>query len=510
MLAQATQLISATRTFIPAWNASGYDGTFPNRTGVNVKTAFSAVGDGVTNDTAAIQNALAYVNTSPDVKMVYFPAGTYLITSAIELPANVTIRGEVDANGNNLAKLKFNHNNAWADSLTFHGSAGPTQAMSAANMHDTQITVTDGSVFAVGDFAEVWQDDDPSWDYADSNSWAVHCERQVVKITAVSGNVLTLEQELRANYVAGRYPEIRKITPKTGVGILNLNIERADPADPAGGSLIHCEFAANCLIQGVDSYKCDQRHVELYDSTKITITGCYFHEAYGYGGGGSGYGVEPSCGSGEVRVENNIFRKLRHAMLMQWGSNGNVFGYNYSREATRTELFSTLAADIASHGNRPYANLMEGNIVCYIWFDGSHGQSHGPYQTVFRNATTVQGFTVTSTSPASTGLNLVGNDLYAGSYSPSGSDRYEYGNRLRGATAWRPSTITSLPDKSYYLGLDPQGTIANPSWWTLAANVPTIGGFANLAWNAYNNPAKARWDGGGCKTVPFDAPLNLI
>ncbi len=36
--------------------------------------------------------------------------------------------------------------------------------------------------------------------------------------------------------------------------------------------------------------------------------------------------------SGRCRVEDNIFQMLRHAMLLQAGANGNVCGYNYSRE----------------------------------------------------------------------------------------------------------------------------------------------------------------------------------
>jgi hypothetical protein len=54
---------------------------------VSVKD-FGAVGDGVTDDTAAIQAA---VN---DASKVYFPAGTYKITSEVTLPSNITLSGD--------------------------------------------------------------------------------------------------------------------------------------------------------------------------------------------------------------------------------------------------------------------------------------------------------------------------------------------------------------------------------------------------------------------------------
>jgi hypothetical protein len=53
---------------------------------------FGATGDGVTDDTAAIQAALDACGTSGGI--VYFPAGTYIITAPLLIPAgSITIRG---------------------------------------------------------------------------------------------------------------------------------------------------------------------------------------------------------------------------------------------------------------------------------------------------------------------------------------------------------------------------------------------------------------------------------
>ena len=56
----------------------------------NVK-AYGAVGDGVTDETTAVTNALAAIPTKGGV--LYFPAGDYLITSQIIVNKNVIIRG---------------------------------------------------------------------------------------------------------------------------------------------------------------------------------------------------------------------------------------------------------------------------------------------------------------------------------------------------------------------------------------------------------------------------------
>jgi hypothetical protein len=57
---------------------------------VNVKD-FCAVGDGITDDTTAINNAIASLTNGG---VVYFPPGKYKITSAITLKQNLTLFGE--------------------------------------------------------------------------------------------------------------------------------------------------------------------------------------------------------------------------------------------------------------------------------------------------------------------------------------------------------------------------------------------------------------------------------
>jgi Pectate lyase superfamily protein len=51
----------------------------------NVKTTYGAVGDGVTDDTAAINNALANVGLGGHSPVLYFPPGTYRVTAKLYL-----------------------------------------------------------------------------------------------------------------------------------------------------------------------------------------------------------------------------------------------------------------------------------------------------------------------------------------------------------------------------------------------------------------------------------------
>ena len=53
---------------------------------------FSAVGDGVANDSAAIQSAIDFVNTAGG-GVVWFPLGTFLCNTPLELPNGVSLKG---------------------------------------------------------------------------------------------------------------------------------------------------------------------------------------------------------------------------------------------------------------------------------------------------------------------------------------------------------------------------------------------------------------------------------
>jgi hypothetical protein len=58
---------------------------------INVKD-HGAKGDGVTDDTAAINSVMGMASSS---KLIYFPAGSYIITGTINVPSHALITGEV-------------------------------------------------------------------------------------------------------------------------------------------------------------------------------------------------------------------------------------------------------------------------------------------------------------------------------------------------------------------------------------------------------------------------------
>ncbi len=91
------------------WSAYAWQGSTPGSSGGggslgrSVQAApFLAAGDGVTDDTLAIQACIDAVEASGG-GVVYFPTGTHLITDYLEVPANVRLLGESAATAKILA-----------------------------------------------------------------------------------------------------------------------------------------------------------------------------------------------------------------------------------------------------------------------------------------------------------------------------------------------------------------------------------------------------------------------
>lgn len=87
---------------------------------INVKTEYGAVGDGVTNDTTAIQNALTAASAGTR-RTVYFPAGTYLVTGL-----TVTGRVYVIGAGKGATIIKSTTNAAIITTVADVNALGPT------------------------------------------------------------------------------------------------------------------------------------------------------------------------------------------------------------------------------------------------------------------------------------------------------------------------------------------------------------------------------------------------
>src|SRR5205807_7169471 len=114
----------------------------------NVKNApYSAVGNGLADDTAAIQAAL---NACPANQVVYIPAGRYRISGVLTIPGSITVRGA----GPGLTIIDA-HGSSGLGVFTFgpgvQGDGGQVSAISGGSTAgSTSITVSSTTGISVG------------------------------------------------------------------------------------------------------------------------------------------------------------------------------------------------------------------------------------------------------------------------------------------------------------------------------------------------------------------------
>lgn len=445
-----------------------------------------AAADGVTDDHDAFAAAIDALPSAGGAVLV--PEGTYLIGSTISLPSGVVLRGE----GADKTRLHFSQSDGSTciEAITYQRGEW-VDAVSGYTPGSTELVVADGSSFQAGGFAEIQQDNDPAVMYTDSKwsqSWAEGSVGQILVIDKVNGNTLTLATPLYSTYRAELNPVVRSQGLVEKAGVEKLFVKKTVP--DADGSTFHFKNTAYCWVREVESDHTRKSHVNVTASIGCVFRDSYFHHSYDHGGGGHGYGVNLGQHVTACLVENNIFRHLRHSMLVQVGATGNVFGYNYSLDnvqgAGETDMNQGWTpCDISLHGHYPSYNLFEGNVVQEIDVSDYWGPC-GPGNTFLRNTVESEGIDVLDHSHQQ---NVIGNVLGGGANDLTIESGVEntlaHGNVIGGTTEWDTDIADHTIPSSYYLNGKP-AFFGNTSW---PAAGPGISAPATL-------PAKERYDSG--------------
>ncbi len=452
-------------------------------------TEFGAVGNGISDDTEAVLAAIQ--SAGEEAATILFPVGTYLITQPVYFHSELCFKG--DGSGNTHLKFSLASDNESCLNITSSQNNEFMALSDGYQQNSTTLWVEGEMAIQSGDFVEI-QQENGEWD-CEPADWAQNSVGQVIEVVSVNGNQLVLKDPLRIDYSETLYPVIRKIIPIRNIIIENLSIERLDEPTDGGGKNIYMAYAVNIQVSGVESRKSQGSHLYATHCAHIFVFGNYFHDAFLFDGTDTrGYGVTLNMHSSNCLIENNIFRNLRHAMMIKTGANGNVFSFNYSREPRRSEPIANYSGDISIHGHYPYANLFEENIVQNLFIDHYWGPG-GPYNTFMRNRTELYGIMMTTPNGQETRTqNFIGNEIEGnfpyGFYTLTGTDHFEFGNNDGGTCI--PANTQNLTDESYFYEDSP---------WFLNTEFPTIGYPNNLSQNTI--PAKERWISGGLMTMEY-------
>lgn len=429
------------------WNP-GIPGGIPAVKGpvVNI-TEYGADPSGAGDSRDAVKAAIDAL--PPSGGIVLIPQGTFRLGSGIHIERDrIVLRGT----GRN-SRLLIASRGDCIDVSRY--SRGPWQKLPrGAEKGSVSLEVENGADFTTGRFAEIEQDNDSVLMYTDPRwiqSWSENSVGQLFEITGIEGNRLTFAAPVNIDFSAVLNARIRPMGLIRFVGIENTCIEKTSPH----GSTIAFKNAAYCWVSNIESFHTRRSHVQLTACLGNVIRDSYFHRSYSYGGGGSGYGVECGKHVTNTLVENNVFDSLRHAMLVQMGANGNVYGFNYSAHPVQGDGENGLnkgwlPPDISVHGHYAFMNLFEGNDVEEIGIADYWGPA-GPGNTYFRNRVRGEGIFIYD---ATRNQNLVGN-VTTRVTNRGHMGTLMHGNDIGGAVKWDPHIPGHALPNSYYLNSRP-------------------------------------------------------
>lgn len=431
------------------WSTAGLTPSagLKNSDTINFKR-YTSDDDTVYSADTVFSNILADQAGQPTV--IAFPKGTYYFSNGISLPDSTILSGA----GSDKTTLIFEQT-VKSDLISIKGQAG--------RFRDTLPTQSRNQEYLRFRGAKAYQPDQTLAFIQDNgqlatSDWAQGTLGRFVTIAEQNQDRLKLDKPLRMAFDSSRNPRLQRVQEwKSHVGVGCLKIIRKGQTGRQTSNIAF-RYARNCWVRGVESYKCNFSHVEVAKSQHVSVTGSYFHHAFGYGGGGKAYGVTLHLTTGQCQITNNIFEHLRHSMLLQASANANVLAYNYSLDPYKSGLPSDFTGDLVLHGNYPYANLFEGNTVQTIAIDKSHG-INGPFNTFFRNRVLLYGLYM-SANPASDKQNFIGFEIPNGDgqFRVKGEDHLMARNNYQGNLL--SDSVKALEKNSYYLNNK------RPGFWT--------------------------------------------
>ncbi len=355
-----------------------------------------AVGDGVTDDTAAINAALA---ACPDGQYVYLPEGNYrcngeigrtgvYLFNNIQRPFSVVLRGD----GPTRTRI-FSY--ASGDSIAFRQGLGPIGGgvIASGNTRGSTSIVAPlsaPSLFTPGKWILIRRNNDESG-LRNTPAYMVDTASQFVRLTNLvqNGNgsyTVTFTPALNEGY-AGDRVDIPCSMPYR-CGIEDLYIERMTNTT---GQNVLFSMAQECWVKNVESNRARKWHIRLNSTAGCEVRESFVHDAWD-AGGDAGYGVGLFAYACNNLIEDNIGLRLRHAFILEYGGQNNVIAYNYSKDPINNDrgpgtanqlLTDYLMGDLTLHGGHPRWNLFEGNVGATLRFDYVLGGSD--FNTAFRN-----------------------------------------------------------------------------------------------------------------------------
>jgi len=382
-----TGIIPAER--LADWASAGVPGGIPtNRTKlINAAQApYNADNTGAADAQPAIMKAIA---AAQDNEVVYLPAGTYRINSAISVAggkSRITIRGDgpdktiimgYQPSGSIIGVVPADGGDWWyADRLKLNVTGSPTRNATVLAVGDTK-GLEGYRNGGIGEPCQLSLKNDPKLPVVAVAKFD-YMRRQVSRIVAKTPATVTISPGLLFDLPAELAPVLRPAGRYAEfVGIEDLAVDGANSKTPHALVGINAGYA--CWVKNVTVRNAQSYHVNIDGAVHCEVRHCYIAKrrgALGPNGAGILFGLSSFC-----LIEDNVLAETFPHIEVN-GSTGNVFAYNFCDDTGIQGglLGCTINSNHCAHCSY---NLYEGNLAPKFQSDGYHGSAS--HDTAFRN-----------------------------------------------------------------------------------------------------------------------------
>lgn len=359
---------------------------------------FGAVGDGVTDDTAAIA---AVLGSALGASRVDGGGLTYKLT------ANVAVKDQIE-----VENCRFDFSAAPAGSTMFSAAGVQTteSLLSSSVLPEaTSITVADGSLFSDGDYILLISDEIFE---TITNSKASEMNR----VISVSGNTLNLQEPVLYSHSTTYAPKAIRLDFKENITLRRVSAVGGGPGlDHRAIGFTACR---GVLVENCDFDLFDTRNVLFDRCAQFRVTGSRFSRSTR---AGLAYGVTIANGSYWGFIDHNHFEEMRHGVTI-----GGVGGVNCQIVVDGNTCHGCTDGGIDAHPAANYVTfsnnvVMQGRGQDGIIYQGINGTIKGNtvrgatrhgilYQTACReglSSLTIEGNTVHGSTGTGTAIYVI-------------------------------------------------------------------------------------------------------
>lgn len=308
--------------------------------------SFGASGDGLNDDTAAVSAAFSVGG------VIKFKRGIYRV-SQLAIPLdNTTIELTEGA-------VLFLDGPANEAGLTTLGAAGPQRLMTVNGLRgDRNITIEDATGIAPGDMLRVYSTAKVQFNQPMAG------ELQYVR--SVSGNVITLQDGLFANYLMSDTAAIRKITPRKNITIQGAGEIRGNGTQR---NLIEFNFSENVQVKGITIRNGYTAAISFRTVAHWRVADCFIKDT-----------LSPDQGYGVVLEECVQWGSMTGCTVTNAGTGFDIggsstrFGHSRFWSVIGNSFYGCHRRGISTHEAGPNGIIAFNHVQCRAGIEGDAGR----------------------------------------------------------------------------------------------------------------------------------------